>query len=126
MPYPFLQSARVIAVVGASDKPYRPSLGVYRNLKRVGYTVYPVNPNVAQVDGDRAYASLADVPEPIDIVNVFRRPEHLRAVVDEAIAVGAKAIGGQFGVSDPAAEAKARAAGLEVVVDRCIMIEHRS
>jgi hypothetical protein len=126
MPYPFLQSARVIAVVGASDKPYRPSLGVYQYLKRVGYTVYPVNPTVAQVDGDRAYASLAEVPELIDIVNVFRRPEHLSAVVDEAIAVGAKAIWGQYGVSDPAAEAKARAAGLEVVVDRCIMIEHRS
>lgn len=126
MAFPFLQQARVIAVVGASNKPYRPSLSIYQYLKRVGYTVYPVNPMVAEVDGDKTYASLAEVPEPIDIVNVFRRSEHLSAVVDEAIAVGAKAIWGQFGVTDPAAEAKARAAGLQVVVDRCIMIEHKN
>lgn len=119
-----LENARVIAVVGHSDKPHRTSYRIAQYLRQVGYTVYPVNPTVSEIDGQRSYASLADVPEPVDIVNVFRRSEHLPGIVDEAIAVGAKAVWAQLGVSDEDAKQKALAAGLDVAMNRCIKIEH--
>ncbi|NDJ53891.1 MAG: CoA-binding protein [Chloroflexi bacterium] len=119
-----LRSARVIAVVGHSDKPHRTSYQIGRALKSQGYTVYPVNPTVEEIDGDRSYSRLADVPEPIDIVDVFRRSEHLQTVVDEAIAVGAKVVWAQLGVIDHQAAETAEAAGLQMVMDRCIEIEY--
>lgn len=104
----FLADAAVIAVVGYSDDPSRTSYQIGSFLRAVGYTVYAVNPNVETIDGEPAYASLADVPEPIDIVNVFRRSEFLAGVVDDAIAIGAKVVWAQLGVYDPAAAEKAK------------------
>lgn len=119
-----LADAHVIAVVGHSDKPYRTSYDIGHYLRRVGYKVYAVNPTIEEVDGERAYSTLADVPEPIDIVNVFRRSEYLQDVVKDAIAVGAKAVWGQLGVEDDAAAELAEAAGLQMVMDRCIKVDH--
>jgi predicted CoA-binding protein len=119
-----LVNAKVIAVVGHSDQPHRTSYQIAQYLRRAGYTVYPVNPTVSTIDGQRSYASLAEVPEPIDIVNVFRRSEYLSGIVDEAIRVGAKAIWAQLGVVDEAARQKALAAGLDVAMDVCIKVEH--
>ncbi len=119
-----LESARVIAVVGMSDNPSRASYQIGRYLKRMGYTVYPVNPTLTEIEGDKVYATLADVPEPIDIVDVFRRPEFLSGVVDEALVVGAKAVWAQLGISDEDAARKAAAAGVPIVMDRCIKVDH--
>ena len=120
-----LTHSRVIAVVGHSDKTYRDSYDVGRYLRRAGYRVYAVNPNITAVDGERAYARLTDVPEPIDIVNVFRRPAALPQVVEETLPLHARALWTQLGVVHPQAEARARAAGLITVVNLCIMVEHR-
>jgi predicted CoA-binding protein len=120
-----LQSARTVAVVGLSDKPHRPSHGVAAYLQAHGYRIIPVNPAVREVLGEKAYARLEDVPEKIDVVDVFRRPEHVPEVVDAAIAVGAKVVWLQDGVVHEAAAAKARAAGLRVVMDKCMLREHR-
>lgn len=120
----FLADAAVIAVVGFSDDPSRTSYQIGSFLRDVGYTVYAVNPNVDSIDGEPAYASLADVPEPIDIVNVFRRSEFLAAVVDDAIAVGAKVVWAQLGVSDPAAAEKGEAAGVAVLMNNCIKVTY--
>ncbi len=120
-----LQEAKVIAVVGHSDKPQRTSYQIADYLRRAGYTVYPVNPVVAEIDGQKSYASLADIPEPIDIVDVFRRSEYLDEIVAEAIRVGAKAVWAQLGVSDQAAEQRADQAGMPLVMDRCIKVDHR-
>jgi predicted CoA-binding protein len=119
-----LASARVIAVVGHSDKPHRTSYQIARYLRQAGYTVYPVNPAVSEIDGEPSYPSLVHVPEPIDIVNVFRRSEHLLGVVEEAIAVGAKTVWAQLGVYDDEAGQKAQAAGLNIVMDNCIKVTH--
>lgn len=119
-----LGSARVIAVVGMSDNPARASYQIGRYLKRAGYTIYPVNPTLTEIEGETVYATLADVPEPIDIVDVFRRPEFLAGVVDEAIAVGAKAVWAQLGISDEDAARKAEAAGIPMVMDHCIKVDH--
>lgn len=119
-----LQGAHVITVVGHSDKPYRTSYSIGHYLRRAGYKVYAVNPTIQEVDGERAYSSLADVPEPIDIVNVFRRSEYLPGVVDDAISAGAKAVWSQLGVVDEDAAKKAEAAGLDMVMDRCIKVDH--
>ncbi|MBZ0290806.1 MAG: CoA-binding protein [Anaerolineae bacterium] len=119
-----LTQARVIAVVGHSDKPERASYQIAQYLRQAGYTVYPVNPALQQIDGQPSYASLQDVPEPIDIVDVFRQSEHLPAIVDDAIAAGAKTVWGQLGVSSEAARQKALDAGLNIIMDRCIKIEH--
>jgi uncharacterized protein len=119
-----LRNARVIAVVGHSDRPQRTSYQIAQFLKRVGYTVYAVNPTITMVDGEKSYPSLDDVPEPIDIVDVFRRSEYLSGVVDDAIAAGAKAVWAQLGVSDAEAGRKAEAAGLDIVMDRCIKVEY--
>ncbi len=119
-----LRSARRIAVVGLSDKPDRPSYGVAAYLQRAGYTIIPVNPTLTSVLGETAYPDLASIPEPVDIVDIFRRSEEAGAVVDEAISAGAKAIWMQLGVADAAASARAVAAGLAVVENRCLKIEH--
>ncbi len=121
-----LQNARTIAVVGHSDKPYRTSYRIASYLREVGYEVYPVNPSISEVDGHPVYPDLASVPVPIDIVDVFRRSEHLQGVVQDAIAAGAKAVWAQVGVEDAQAAANAEAAGLQMVMDRCIMVDHRS
>lgn len=120
-----LANARVIAVVGHSDKPYRTSYQIAQYLRGAGYTVYPVNPEVVQIDGQPCYASLDDVPEPIDIVNVFRRSEFLPGVVEDAITAGAKAVWAQLGVYSGIAADKAEAAHLPLVMDACIKVEHR-
>lgn len=119
-----LARTRTIAVVGLSPNPARPSHGVARYLQRVGYRIIPVNPNVPEVLGMRAYASLRDVPDTIDLVDVFRRSEFVSPIIDDAIQIGARAIWLQDGVVDAAGAAKARAAGLDVVMDDCIMRRH--
>jgi hypothetical protein len=119
-----LAKSKVIAVVGYSDKPYRTSYRIGQYLRDAGYKVYPVNPTISEIDGQPCYPNLAAVPEPIDIVDVFRRSEYLAEVVDEAIAVGAKAVWAQLGVVDEKAAKKADKAGLGVVMDRCIMVDH--
>ena len=119
-----LEESRVIAVVGHSDKAYRTSYSIAQYLRAAGYKVYAVNPTIDSVNGEPAYPDLAAVPEPIDIVDVFRRSEYLDRVVDEAIAVKAKAVWAQLGVIDDAAAKKAEAAGLKMVMDRCIKVDH--
>jgi len=119
-----LTNASTIAMVGASSNPDRPSNGIMRKLKSVGYRVIPVNPNETTVLGERAYASLADVPERIDIVDVFRRAEYTPAVADEAVKIGAKALWLQSGVVNQEAAAKAEAGGLMTVMDACIGVMH--
>jgi predicted CoA-binding protein len=113
-----------VAIVGLSSDPWRPSHDVGRYLKAQGYEIIPVNPNEAEVLGERAYASLSDLPEPPEVVDVFRRPEYVDAIVDEAIKVGAKALWLQLGVINEPAARKASEAGLLVVMDRCLKVEH--
>ena len=119
-----LAASRTIAVVGHSDKPYRDSYGVAQYLRQAGYTVYAVNPKLRTVADGPAYPDLRALPERIDIVDVFRRAEHLAQIVEDAIAIGARAVWGQFGVVDQAAATRAQAAGLIIVMDRCIKVEH--
>ena len=119
-----LTSARTIAVVGLSPDPRRPSHGVARYLQRAGYRIIPVNPNVDEVLGERAYPNLRQVPEPVDVVDVFRRSEFVGPIVDDAIAIKASAVWLQDGVVDEDAAARARAAGLDVVMDDCMMRRH--
>ena len=120
-----LKTSRTIAVVGLSNNPVRPSNGVSAYMKRAGYRIIPVNPNETEVLGEKSYGSLEDVPEKIDIVNIFRKSEYVSDLVDSAIRVGAKSVWMQEGVIDEAAADRARAAGLAVVMDRCILKEHR-
>jgi predicted CoA-binding protein len=119
-----LRDAHTIAVVGLSDKPDRDSYHVAAYMQQQGYRIIPVNPAVSQVFGEKSYARLEDVPEKIDIVDVFRRPEAVPEVVDAAIAVGAKVVWLQEGIAHNAAAEKARAAGLQVVQNKCILKEH--
>lgn len=123
-----LADCRNIAVVGLSANPIRPSYGVSRYMQQHGYRIIPVNPNESEVLGERSYASLSDVPGPpklsLDLVNIFRRSEDAGAIVDEAIALGAKAVWLQEGVIDEAAARRALEAGLLVVMDRCLLKEH--
>ena len=119
-----LDECMTIAVVGLSSDPGRPSYGVASYMRRRGYNVIPVNPNETEVFGDKSYPSLADVPEKIDLVDIFRRSDEAGKAVDEAIAIGAKAVWLQEGVIDTAAAARARDAGLLVVMDRCWLKEH--
>jgi predicted CoA-binding protein len=119
-----LRAARTIAVVGLSANPRRPSHGVARYLQRAGYRIIPVNPNIGEVLGERAYPTLSELPEPVDVVDVFRRSEFAGAIVDEAIAIRARAVWLQDGVIDEAAAQRARAAGLDVVMDDCMMRRH--
>lgn len=118
-----LRDAKTIAVVGHSDKSHRTSYQIAQGLRRKGYTVYAVNPTVDSIDGERSYKSLKDIPEPVDIVNVFRRSEYVAAIVDDAIETGAKAIWTQLDVIDKSAQQKALNAGLDVSMDRCIKVE---
>jgi len=121
-----LEDSQVIAVVGESDDHYYTSYQVAQYMKEMGYKVYPVNPTIEEVDGEKSYPTLKDVPEPIDIVDVFRRSEFLDEVVAEAIAVGAKTVWAQLGVVsvDESAERRAVEAGLNMVSNKCIRTEH--
>ena len=120
-----LKNSRTIAVVGLSPNPARPSNGVAEYLKRAGYHIIPVNPNETEVLGEKCYASLEDVPEKIDMVDIFRRSEYVPEIIESAIRVGAKSVWMQEGVIHEAAAKRARQAGLEVVMDRCTLKEHR-
>ncbi|HKQ53815.1 MAG TPA: CoA-binding protein [Pyrinomonadaceae bacterium] len=119
-----LAECRTIAVVGLSSNPGRASNGVAGYMRRQGYTVIPVNPNETEVFGERSYATLADVPVAVDLVDIFRRSDAAGEAVDEAIRIGAKAVWLQEGVIDHAAAGRARDAGLLVVMDRCWLKEH--
>lgn len=120
-----LRSARAIAVVGLSSSRHRASFGVSQYMQSAGYRVIPVNPNEREVLGEKAYARLEDVPEKIDVVDVFRKSEFVAEIVDSAIRVGARAIWMQEGVADEAAAQRARDAGLFVIMNSCILKEHR-
>ncbi len=120
-----LANAKTIAVVGLSDKPDRASYGVAQYMQRAGYKIIPVNPQLkGPVLGEQPVASLHDITEPIDIVDIFRRAEDVPSVVADAIAVGAKAVWLQLGIVNDAAVAEAAAAGLEAVQDKCLKVEH--
>ena len=120
-----LRHAKTIAVVGLSSRRSRPSYGVSEYMQSQGYRIIPVNPNETEILGEKAYATLEQIPEPVDIVDIFRRSDAVAEVVESAIRIGAKGVWMQEGVVDEEAAAKARAAGLEVVMDRCILKEHR-
>jgi predicted CoA-binding protein len=120
-----LRAARVIAVVGLSSRKHRPSFGVSEYMQRAGYRIIPINPNESFILGEKAYANLDEVPEKIDIVDIFRRSEFVPEIVEQAIRVGAGAIWMQEGVIHEEAAARAQGAGLTVVMDRCILKEHQ-
>jgi predicted CoA-binding protein len=120
-----LRNYKTIAVVGLSSNRTRPSHGVAQYIKSVGYRIIPVNPNEKEVLGEKSYARLEDVPEKIEIVDIFRRAEEVPAVVESAIRVGAKVVWMQLGIENAGAAEKARAAGLMVVEDACIYMEHK-
>jgi predicted CoA-binding protein len=120
-----LKRAKTIAVVGLSSSPLRPSHGVAAYLQQQGYRIIPVNPVIESALGEKSYASLREVPEKIDIVDVFRRPEFVPEIVDQAIELKLPAVWLQEGVIHEAAAEKARQAGVFVVMDRCILKEHR-
>lgn len=120
-----LRSSRTIAVVGLSAEPDRPSHEVAQYLQAQGYRIVPINPKYAQILGQTCYADLAAVPFPIDVVDVFRKPQDCVPIAEQAVAVGAKVLWLQLGVVNPDARAVAERAGLTVVMDRCIKIEHR-
>jgi hypothetical protein len=121
-----LKRAKTIAVVGLSDDPLRPSHGVSAYMQSHGYRIIPVNPHIQSCLGEKAYASLSEIAEKIDIVNIFRRSEFVEPIVDEAIRLGVPAIWMQEGVVHDKAAQKARAAGIFVTMDRCILVEHRA
>lgn len=118
-----LASAKTIAVAGLSAKPHRASFGVAETLQSSGYRIFPVNPNESEVLGEKCYARLEDIPEKIDIVDIFRRPEFVPEIVDAAIRIGARAIWMQEGVEDERSAERARLAGLFVIMDNCIAKE---
>ncbi len=120
-----LQDCHTIAVVGLSSNPLRPSYEVAKFMQKRGYKIIPVNPQEAEVLGEQSYARLEDIPVKVDCVDVFRRPEFVPAIVDSAIAIGAKAVWLQLDVIHDEALARARAADLLAVQDRCLLIEHR-
>ena len=126
IPYIF-NNCRTIAVVGLSPKPHRASFDVSRYMQAAGYRIIPVNPNATEVLGEKAYATLKEAAkhEKIDLVNCFRNSEDIPPIVEDAIAIGAKAVWMQLGVSNAAAAASAEAAGLLVVQDKCLKIDHR-
>src|SRR5258708_1635177 len=120
-----LKKYKTIAVVGLSSNPMRPSFGVTEYMQGAGYRIIPVNPNEKEVLGEKSYARLEDVPEKIDIVNVFRRAEDVPPVVESAIRIGAKVVWMQQGIENEEAAEKARAAGLVAIEDACILVEHQ-
>jgi len=119
-----LRDCRTIAVVGLSANWYRPSFFAAKYMQEHGYRVIPVNPQYESVLGEKCYRSLRDIPEKVDMVDCFRRSEEIPALADDAIAIGAKVLWMQLGVTNAAARSKAEAAGLAVVEDRCVKIEH--
>lgn len=121
-----LKRSKTIAVVGLSNSPLRPSHGVSAYMQIQGYRIIPVNPNIRGSLGEKAYASLLDVPEKIDIVNIFRRPEFVEAVVDQAIQLKIPAVWMQEEIINERAAEKARKAGIFVIMDRCILQEHKA
>jgi hypothetical protein len=121
-----LENCKTIAVVGLSDDPMRPSHGVSAYMQSHGYRIIPVNPQLKECLGEKAYPTLLDVPEKVDIVNIFRRPEFVEEVVDQAIQLKVPAIWMQQDVIHEKAAQKARKAGIFVVMDRCILVEHRA
>lgn len=124
--YELLLRAKTIAVVGLSESPMRPSHGVSAYMQGAGYRIVPVNPRIAEALGEKSYPSLLDVPEKIDLVDVFRRPEHVDEIVEQAIQLKIPAIWLQEDVINERAAEKARKAGMFVVMDRCILKEHRA
>jgi uncharacterized protein len=120
-----LRESKTIAVVGLSSNPMRPSYGVTEYMQDAGYRIIPVNPNETEVLGEKSWARFEDVPEKIEIVDIFRLPEEVAAVVESAVRIGANVVWMQLGVEDEAAAEKARAAGLVVVEDACILVEHK-
>ncbi len=125
-----LKAYKTIAVVGVSDKPNRPSHSVTRYMIQAGYTIVPINPNLDEVFGQKCYPRLTDLPEPvrssIDIVNIFRKPGDVPEIIEEAIAIGAKSIWMQLGITNDQAAEKAREAGLWVVQNHCIAVDHQN
>ncbi len=119
-----LKTYRVVAVVGLSSNPDRPSHQVARYLQEHGYRIIPVNPGCREVLGETCYARLGDIPFPMDVVDIFRNVEAIPAIVDEAITVGAKVVWMQQGLEEPLSARRARQAGLRVVMNRCMKIEH--
>ena len=119
-----LATSRRIAVVGLSDNPSRISNLVSRYMQRQGYIIIPVNPAITEALGEPAFPDLKSIPGPVDIVNIFRRPEFVPEIVDAAIAIKAKTVWMQAGITHPEAARRASEAGLQVVVDECIMVDH--
>lgn len=120
-----LSESQNVAVVGLSSNPARPSYGIAQYLQRNGYRVIPVNPNETEVLGEKAYPDLASVPDPVDIVNIFRRPEYVPEIVNQAIAKGAKVVWMQPGTENYDAADAAEAAGIKTVVGMCLRVQHR-
>jgi uncharacterized protein len=121
-----LSTSKTIAVVGLSNKPNRPAQTVPAYLQQQGYRIIPVNPTLNEALGEKVYAGLRDIPEPVDVVEIFRRPEDVPEVVEDAIAIGAKVVWMQSGIVNEAAAARAQAAGLQVVMDACMGETHRA
>lgn len=121
-----LREGKTIAVVGLSSQKYRPSFGVSQYMQRSGYRIIPVNPNEAEVLGEKCYARLEDIPIPVDVVNIFRRSEFVPEIVESALRIGAKGVWMQEGVEHEEAARQAREAGLLIVMDTCILKAHRS
>ena len=119
-----LRDSRVLAVVGLSADWYRPSYFAAKYMQEHGYRVIPVNPKYQTILGERCYKSLRDIPEKVDLVDIFRKTQDVMPIAEEAIAIGAKVLWQQLGVKNEAAAARAQAAGLETVMDRCVKIEH--
>jgi len=119
-----LHESRTLAVVGLSADWFRPSYFAAKYMREHGYRVIPVNPKYESILGEKCYKSLRDIPEKVDLVDIFRKTQDVMPIAEEAIAIGAKVLWQQLGVKNEAAAAKARAAGLETVMDRCVKIEH--
>jgi predicted CoA-binding protein len=120
-----LEESKTVAVVGLSPKPERDSNEVAHYLQTAGYTIIPVNPTAEEILGEKVYPDLTSIPQKIDIVDIFRRSEHVGPIVDDAIKIGAKTVWMQLGVINEEAAQKASAAGLNIVMDLCILREHR-
>lgn len=120
-----LKASKTIAVVGISNKPDRPGYTIPVYMQQQGYRIIPVNPNLTEVLGEKVYASLRDIPGPVDVVDIFRRAEDVPPIVEDAIAIGAKVVWMQLGIVNDAAAARARAAGLQVIMDTCIGETHQ-
>lgn len=119
-----IRNYHTIAVVGLSPDPSRPSYQVAHYLQSQGYRIIPVNPKCQEILGEPCYPRLQDIPEPVEIVDIFRQAEAIPAIVEEAIAIGAKVVWMQLGLEHPAAALRARQAGLQVVMNRCLKVEH--